>query len=150
MVTPTPRQLAWIIAAACSVGLTACGGGGDTGPTDVPLVFPASPLIATASDGGNYTVELRSSPQPPVRGSDAVEMRLTDAGGAPATGLAITVVPWMPAHGHGTSVQPTVTEMEPGVYVATPVYLYMAGAWQLRTTIAGAVDDQLTPTVDVP
>ena len=37
----------------------------------------------------------------------------------------------MPAHGHGTSVQPEVSETAPGVFVAAPLYLHMPGEWEL-------------------
>ena len=116
----------------------------------VSLVFPTDVLLSLPTDGGKLSVELRSSPQPPARGDDAVQMRFRDTSGAPASGLTISMVPWMPAHGHGTSVKPVVTETEPGVYVAAPVNLFMAGAWQLITTITGPVDDSVTPTLDVP
>ena len=66
----------------------------------------------------------------------------------------------MPAHGHGASVEPTVSETMPGVYVATPLDFFMAGNWELMTAIGrtadggdsdgGAIDDSAQPTVDVP
>jgi hypothetical protein len=56
----------------------------------------------------------------------------------------------MPAHGHGTSVIPEVTPAGPGVVVVSPVYFYMSGAWQLRMTISGKVDDSAIATVQVP
>ena len=66
----------------------------------------------------------------------------------------------MPAHGHGASVEPTVTEISPGTYVATPLDFFMAGEWELRTAITNAADggatdaaminDNADPTVNVP
>jgi hypothetical protein len=62
----------------------------------------------------------------------------------------------MPAHGHGASVGPQVSEISPGVYVATPLDFFMAGHWELLTSVAGGgdgggtIDDSAQPTVDVP
>jgi hypothetical protein len=139
-----------ILGALAALVIGACGGDPGTPAVDVPLTFPADPLQTLPSTSAQLQVEMRSSPQPPVRGSDAVEIRFRDAAGMPAAGLAVTVLPWMPAHGHGTSVQPSVTETEPGVFVVTPLYLYMAGQWELRTTVAGGMNDTVTPTLDVP
>jgi hypothetical protein len=41
----------------------------------------------------------------------------------------------MPVMLHGASIQPSVTETKPGVYLVTDVDMFMAGEWQLRTTI---------------
>jgi hypothetical protein len=76
----------------------------------------------------------------------------------------LAIVPFMPAHGHGASVAPTVSETAPGTYVATPLDFFMAGHWELMTAIsrtigdadagdAGSgeeIDDSAEPTVDVP
>ena len=40
---------------------------------------------------------------------------------------------------HGASIQPTVTETKPGVYLVSEVDLFMSGEWQLRTTIDTSV-----------
>jgi hypothetical protein len=34
--------------------------------------------------------------------------------------------------------------------VASPLYLFMSGEWQLRMTITGAIDDSAVATVDIP
>jgi hypothetical protein len=133
-----------------ALGLPACGAATSSGPTAAPLDFAEAPLLTMPTASGALTLTLRASPQPPVRGSDAAEMTFTDGSGAPVAGLAVTVLPWMTAHGHGTSVQPTVTETDPGVFVVTPLYLYMSGAWDLQTTVAGAINDTVTPTLDIP
>ena len=56
----------------------------------------------------------------------------------------------MPAHGHGTSVDPTVTETVPGVFLATPLYLFMPGSWELRMTMSGTVDDTAKAAFEIP
>ena len=127
--------LAPLTAGACSVA-------------DAP---DAPPLLTLPSDGGNWTVSIETSPQPPRKGTADVTYRITDGAGAPADGLTLDVLPWMPAHGHGTSVTPLVTAQGDGAYLVSPVYLYMAGHWELRTQIhGGAVDDSVVPAFDVP
>jgi len=55
----------------------------------------------------------------------------------------------MPSHGHGTSVTPAIIDDGGGVFVANPLYLFMAGEWQLRMTFGGAVNDTATATVEI-
>ena len=52
---------------------------------------------------------------------------MTDAAGAPKDGLDLAVVPWMPAHGHGASVKPTIVAMGNGKYLALNVSFFMPG-----------------------
>ncbi|HZL16577.1 MAG TPA: FixH family protein [Polyangia bacterium] len=135
--------------------LIGCGGS-EASPQIAPLTFsgPASETV-TAADGA-VTIAVRWSWSPPVVGYDAGELTLTDANGAPMSGYTLSVVPWMPAHGHGASVAPTVNETSPGVYVAAPLDFYMSGNWQLLTTITGPADaaaafhDSAQPSVDIP
>ena len=102
------------------------------------------------SDSGALRIAVRFAPDPPAVGSNAVELSFTDANGASLSGLGLSVVPWMPAHGHGTSVDPIVTEMTPGTFVATPVYLFMPGSWELRMTTSGTVDDTAKAAFEIP
>jgi hypothetical protein len=85
-----------------------------------------------------------------VRGVDAAQLTVADAHGNPFSGLRISVVPWMPAHGHGTAQPPVITETAPGVFVANPLYLFMSGQWQLRLTFTGALADEAIATVEIP
>jgi hypothetical protein len=92
--------------------------------------------MTVTSQNATYRIEVRTSPQPPTRGDQSVELTIADGTtGAPATNLAVHVVPWMPVMLHGASIQPTVTETKPGVYLLTDVDMFMSGEWQLRTTI---------------
>jgi hypothetical protein len=128
-----------------AVALAACGGGG--GP---PLSFPATALQTLASGSGSLQIEVRTSPQPPVRGVDAAQYTVTDAQHAPVLHLGLQVTPWMPDMGHGSSIVPTVEEQGNGVYVLTDVDLAMPGAWQLRTTFTGSVSDSVAPQFQIP
>jgi hypothetical protein len=131
--------LAWA-SAACSGGTSPAGSGS----------FPADPYTTMTSDSGALVVDVRTSPQPPSRGTIEVQLTVTKAGdGTPVDGLSLAVEPWMPAMGHGTST-PTVAPQGGGVYLVTEVYLYMPGVWELRTTLAGATTDHATAQLTIP
>jgi hypothetical protein len=129
-----------------AVAAAACSGGGAA----TTAGFPAEPYTTTASDSGVLAIDLRTSPQPPVRGSNSVELTVSRASdGTPVPGLGVAVQTWMPAMNHGSST-PTVTEEGEGKYLVTSVYLYMPGTWQLLTTFSGPVSDHATSTLTVP
>jgi hypothetical protein len=133
------------------IGLAAGGCGGSPPPTpDVPASFPPQALMAVDSSTNALHIELRSVPDPPVRGQNVGQLVVTDGTGQPVDGLTISVVPWMPSHGHGTSVNPLTTDDGSGVYVLNPLYLFMAGEWQLQMSFQGTVNDTATATVEIP
>src|SRR5262249_10851718 len=134
-----PPPAARMVFAVVIATLANVGCGTET-PPPPPLTFADNPDQTLSSSSGALTVAVFFAPQPPVTGEDAAQISFSDAAGAPVSGLSLTVVPWMPAHGHGTSVNPTVTETAPGVFVATPLYLFMPGSWELRMTTTGSVD----------
>jgi hypothetical protein len=115
-----------------------------------PPAFGTVALLTAAGQSGALTVEVRTSPQPPPRGTVAVEFTVTNASGAPMDGLSLDIRPWMPAHAHGTSVVPTVTREGQGKYVLTNVDLFMPGHWELQTRFSGPVTDYAAPAFDVP
>jgi hypothetical protein len=101
------------------------------------------------TDSGTMRVEVRTSPQPPSRGGIDAELTITDAStGAPRDGLTLQIRPWMPAMNHG-AIQATVTPEGDGKYLVTEVSLYMAGLWELRTTISGPVSDHVAPQFEI-
>ncbi|HXN30815.1 MAG TPA: FixH family protein [Polyangiaceae bacterium] len=121
-----------------------------------PPAFQAAPylsLTTTSVSGGPgaLAVDVRTSPQPPQRGTVAVELTVTNvADAAPRDGLTVRVVPWMPQDDHGASIAPVVTAQGDGKYLVTGIDLFMPGRWELRTTFAGPVTDQAAPAFDVP
>jgi hypothetical protein len=133
------------LAAALLCAFTACSGGAAP-----PAGFPTEAYTTEASASGTLVVDVRTSPQPPLRGTNSVELTITQASdGTPVDGLTLDVVPWMPAMGHGSST-PTVTPQGGGVYLVTEVYLYMPGVWELQTAISGALTDNVAPSLTVP
>ena len=146
-------RLLGFLAVIFIVGVGGCSSGGATPGPSGPVTFPPDALLALPSASGRLSVAVRTSPQPPVKGVNAVQFRITDAAGVAVDGAGVVVVPWMPSHGHGTSVRPLVEAEGDGVYTITNVYLYMDGQWQLRSTLslqAGDAPDSVTPVLDVP
>lgn len=139
---------AWVLA----LSLFACGGPSK----EVCADFPSAPYasfsaLPSSGEGPPLTVELRTSPnQPPERGANCAELRIADANGAPRDGLAIDVVPWMPAHGHGSNVVPVVTGRGEGIYRVESIDFSMPGTWELRFTFkASDLEAHATTTLDV-
>jgi len=141
------KKVAFGVWLACG-GLAGCGAS-EGAPGEI--AFPPEPLVTLASDSGRWQVAVRTSPQPPTKGVDAVQFQITDADGASVDGLAVTAVPWMTAHGHGTSARTRVIAQGLGIYQIENVYLYMDGRWELRSTLASEdVAEAVTPIFDVP
>lgn len=112
-----------------------------------------APLTTVTGPKSHLQLAIHTSPeQPPSRGTITVRYVITEPSGAPVDGLTLTVAPDMPAMGHGTPVAPKVAAAGRGEYVATDVNLFMAGRWELRTTLRGgpgAVSDEVVVPVDV-
>jgi hypothetical protein len=142
-----------IAIAAAMIGLFAfaagCGGSPPAIPP-VPASFPLQPVATVSSTSGALHVELRSVPDPMVRGENVGQLTLTDASGQPAEGVTVEVLPWMPSHGHGTSQAVEITDQGGGVFITNPLYLFMAGEWQIQMKFQGAVDDTAMATVEIP
>jgi hypothetical protein len=135
-----------LLAAAAFVS-AACSGAEPLGPP----TFPADALVTTMSASGALRIEVRTSPQPPSRGTNSVELTVTAASdGKPRDDLSVDVTPWMPAMNHGSSAIPTVTPQGGGRYLLPEVYLFMPGHWELRTSFSGAMTDHAAPAVDIP
>jgi hypothetical protein len=80
-------------------------------------------------------VLVEGDPAPPARGNNTWTLAVKDAAGAPLDGATVDVKPFMPDHGHGTSVAATVAPgASPGTYTITPLYLFMPGLWQVTFT----------------
>ena len=142
----TPRAL-WARPLGALCLLASCGAGQppDAGPPD----FSGRALDTVESTGRHYSVEVRTWPQPPRKGLGWAEFRVSDASGAPAAGLSLDVQPWMPAHAHGTTVRPTVADSGTGIYTIGNLLFFMAGHWELRTTIGPDFNDVAVASFDV-
>jgi hypothetical protein len=134
------------------LSLAACGGAPtDPNACDTNPGFSGAPFMTgIKSTSGNLSLTIKSSPtSPPQRGNGSLEYLITDSSGNPVDGLTVSVLPWMVQMGHGSSITPCVMSEGNGVYVVNNVYLFMAGEWQLRTTVSGPTTDSFSPTVQV-
>lgn len=102
-----------------------------------------------AGDAGSFTFILESdeimgaasSPAEPF--VNVFTLKLVDSSGQPVKDATVTLPtnnqalgwtptknPWMPLHGHGSSITPTVTNNGDGTY-SISTYFFMAGLWQI-------------------
>ena len=98
-------------------------------------VFAQTPTSTTTTATRHLHMELRMFPDPPVRGNLTAQLHVVDHEGAPVDGLELTVEPWMPTRGHGTSVAPEVTPVGDGRYEVSRLVLFMQGQWELRVLL---------------
>lgn len=125
------------------IGLLSCGG------TTAPNTG-GTPSGEMKSDSGKYLIAVQTDPNPPIRGTNTVTYTVSDATGARVDQLDLTVVPWMPAHGHGGSVHPTIVAHGNGVYEVQNVLFYMPGLWELRSTLTSSgAADHVTPSFSI-
>jgi len=138
----------WLAAAAVLVGVgcgSSSGQNSQTGGPDAndvitcqndPRVATYAPgLTVTSTSGAHKFVLLSSDPAPPARGTDTWKIRITDGQGNALSGLAASVVPFMPDHGHGSSVNATVTANSDGTYTVAPLYFFMPGVWRVEFSV---------------
>jgi hypothetical protein len=134
--------------AACASSTSGGGGtGASTGGTVTtdsvcatdPRATPYSAgLSATATSGSKLSI-LTADPAPPVTGENTWTIKLTDATGAPMSGATIALKPYMPDHGHGSSIVPQVSAMPAdGTYQVKLIDLFMPGIWENTFTITPA------------
>jgi len=105
------------------------------------------PIVKTSKNGAFTVTLVASAANPPIVGDITNwTLQIADATtGAMISAATMTVKPWMPDHGHGTSiaaqVMPTGTA---GQYSITPLYLFMSGYWTVTFTITnGSVTDSV-------
>ncbi len=80
---------------------------------------------------GALSVKLQSiDPNPVIKGNNDWKIQVVDASGAPVSDATITVKPFMPDHGHGSSITPQVAAgADPGTYDVSLLNLFMPGIW---------------------
>jgi hypothetical protein len=80
-------------------------------------------------------VLVSSDPAPPADETNVLVLQVLDATGAPVTGATIDVKATMPLMSHGTSAI-TVSPNPDGSYTLQPVYLFMAGLWEIAINVS--------------
>jgi hypothetical protein len=132
-----------LVACASSKGGGSGGAGGSTSISD-PELCNAGPhpetytlgLSATSTDKKIKVSFVDANPAPPEKGLNSWTIQVTDAQGKPVSGANISLVPFMPEHGHGSSITPQIMPMsQAGQYLVTLIDLFMPGVWQNTFTI---------------
>jgi hypothetical protein len=86
-----------------------------------------------------FVVDGKMMPQAPAKGTNTWTIEVDDAASdTPVDGVVTGVSPWMPDHRHGTTPV-AVSAAGTGTYTLTPLYLYMAGYWEVTVNLGGTV-----------
>lgn len=144
-----------------------------------PQAVRYAPGISVVSTSGTYQAAITAastdqgsgSPVPTAAiGYDTFTVAVTmvsdggtgaDAGAAPPDGLVMAppptsptypADPYMPLHGHGASIVPTITAQGGGVFSVANIDFFMAGYWQLYLDLTppGGTADPLTFEICIP
>lgn len=109
--------------------------------------------LTQLGDQGVVSVVIESSmPAPPERGNNDWTIQLLDANGAPISDATVGITPFMPKHGHGSSVKAAITPLGDGRYDLNPVNFSMAGVWEVTIDVelAGGATDQTMFELCIP
>jgi YtkA-like len=96
-----------------------------------------APNMEQAGSSGTYSVKLQTiTPNPVFKGNNEWSILVVDKTGAPVSGATITVKPFMPDHGHGSSITPQIAASStPGTYDVTLLNLFMPGIWTITIVV---------------
>ncbi len=80
---------------------------------------------------------LAASPAPPERNENDWTVEFRDLDDAPVADVMVTMVqPFMPAHNHDGTFDPTVVPLDdPGKFDIQAINLWMPGMWEVRFTV---------------
>jgi len=100
------------------------------------LLLSGSTFQQNATEQGLYFVSLEFAGAQARVGDNNVKVFVGDKRSkAPKEKLDIEIVPWMPAHEHGTTALPVIKEVGKGQYLVERVNLSMPGLWELYVRI---------------
>jgi YtkA-like len=138
---PTKLSALTFAVAALGAFASSCGGSPSASPdtsselsscsSETRAVRYAANLSRESTSGAFTGILVKSDPGPPVKGTNTWTLKIVDANGVPQPGLTLTPVANMPDHNHPPNVVARITDKGGGVYEATPVYLFMAGYWEV-------------------
>jgi hypothetical protein len=139
-----------------AIAAAACRGGPMTVDADEALACMNSGrgdtyVAGLEHKGANdvYDFKLMSAmPAPPMRNLNVWVIQISwEATGAPVTGAALVVTPFMPDHQHGSGAyKPQIQELStPGQYQISDINTWMPGYWEV--TINATTPDHVADTV---
>lgn len=125
----------WAMALLLSAPLLGCDDDpaaeeGETATSGDPL----APGFAKAGESGLKVELMALSPAETVRGDNTWTVKVTDGNG-PQAACAMSVEPFMPAHGHGAGRVVEVKDRGEGTYELTPLNLFMRGLWTVDLSL---------------
>ncbi len=124
---------------AGAAGTAGAGGSNVVGClTDMRAMTYAANMELPSKEARLKLVLVSSDPAPPTKGNNNWMLKVLDAAGAPVMGATLDVKPFMPDHGHGTSIVPTITPAG-DAYKVDNVNLFMAGLWQVTITVSAGM-----------
>jgi YtkA-like len=137
----SPRLVSRCCAALAIWIVAGCGGSSSPSNTTDGDVIDCSndsramkyaPGLVVTSTGKEMKFTLLSSdPAPPAHAVNTWKVAVANASAQPLTSLNLQVVPFMPDHGHGSTVQPSVANNSDGTYTVSNLYFFMPGVWQI-------------------
>lgn len=139
-----------LLTSGCLVALAAVGGclGDDAGGEG--LSFGPGAELTGARVSATF-VDLQ--PAPPDLGENVWTFRLADLEGGPLPELSVSLAPFMPAHGHGTTPArfPATLLDDESVFSCGPFDLFMPGTWEFTLTIEAeeSFTDELIWSLDI-
>ena len=138
------RSSPYLVVAAV---LSGCGGSEDSGQATSACGLEAETFTSGLSHEGDWAelvfVVDAAAPAPPDKGDNTWTVAITDPAGTPRADLTVSIAPFMPEHGHGTSPPEfETTSAGDGTYTSEPFDLFMAGVWDIVVSAeATDVDD---------
>jgi hypothetical protein len=84
-----------------------------------------------------------TNPEQQRKGYNAFTVRFSDLSGAPYEPAVARVIPWMPSHGHGTSVAASAHPgTNGGEWVLDDLNLFMPSYWKVYVFVCGAAEER--------
>lgn len=136
---------------ALSVLAVACGKEADTAGETSACGLETEDFSAGMSKDGDwgelvFTV-VSADPAPPDKGDNTWNLEITQADGTARDDLTVTVAPFMPEHGHGSTPPEfdVFAQGSSGAYTTATFDLFMGGVWDIvLQATATDVDDSST------
>jgi protein SCO1 len=113
-----------------------------------PSLYAAD--LVQKTEKGLFTLEMAVIGTSLNNGANAVDVVVRDKSGKTVDGAELTVIPWLPAMGHGVWEKPAVTMEGTGKYHVRNIVTNMTGRWELKIDVSkGAIKDRVVFSFDV-
>jgi hypothetical protein len=130
---PLAGALVLSLIAGCSSQSSNADGGDVIDCSADARVTAYSPAMSVSATSGStrYTL-MQANPAPPAVGVNTWTLRMVDSSGHALANLFRPIdYPFMPDHGHGSSVRPQANLNADNSYTITNLYFFMPGVWRI-------------------